>query len=78
MSVLDVLYSQSATLIRDEVRAAASRSALERGIRQAVNVYGYTVDEASAGSGLTPDEIRSILAQVEPLSDDLADLAGNR
>lgn len=77
MSTLDVLTSLTDTLIRSEVRAAADRSALERGIVQAVRVRGYTVDEVSASTGLTPDEIRALLAQPVPL-DELAVLDGSR
>jgi hypothetical protein len=77
MTVLDVLTSQTATLIRAEVRAAAERSALECGIVQAVRVHGYSVDEVSAASGLTPDQIRELLVQPVPL-DELGDLAGTR
>ena len=42
MSVLNVLTSLTDTLIRSEVRAAADRSALERGIVQAVRELGFT------------------------------------
>ena len=77
MTVLDVLTSQSDTLIRASVRAMAERSALERGIVQAVKVYGYSINEVSAASGLTVDEITKLLAQPLPLSD-LGDLAGTR
>lgn len=77
MSVLDTLTSQNATLIRDEVRAAASRSALERGIVQAVRLCGYTVDEVSAASGLPVDEIRALLNR--PLDrEDLASLLASK
>jgi len=75
MSVLDVIASQSNTLIRSEVRAAADRSALESGIVQAVKVYGYSISEASAASGLTPDEIRGLLDRPVP-DNDLSRLLG--
>lgn len=75
MTVLDVLISQNATLIRAEVRAAAERTALERGIVQAVRDHGYSVSEVSAASGLTIEAIRALLAKPLPL-DDLGDLAG--
>lgn len=77
MSVLDVITSQSNTLIRAEVTAAAERSALERGIVQAIKVYGYSLSEASAASGLTVSEITKLLAASLPLSD-LGELAGDR
>jgi len=77
MSTLEVLTTLSSTLIRSEVRAMGARSALERGIVQAVRDLRFTVDEVSEASGLTTDEIRALLIQPVPL-DDLADLAGNR
>ena len=77
MTVLDVLTSQNATLIRDEVRTMGSREALERGAVQAVTLYGYSLNEVSAASGLTVPEITALLAKPLPLSD-LGDLAGTR
>jgi hypothetical protein len=77
MSTLDVLTSLTDTLIRSEVRAAADRTALERGIVQAVRNHGFTVDEVSAASGMTPSEIRALLGQPVPL-DELAVLDGSR
>ncbi len=77
MTVLDVLTSQSATLIRAEVRSASHRSALERGIVQAIRDHGCTVDEVSARTGYSPDAIRKLLSEPLPLSD-LGELAGNR
>jgi hypothetical protein len=75
MSVLDVLTSLSETLIRSEVRAMSHRSALERGIVQAIRAELVTVEEASAQTGLTVQEIRDLLDRPVPL-DDLADLTG--
>jgi hypothetical protein len=75
MSVLNVLGSLSETLIRSEVHAASNRSALERGIVQAIRHLGVTVDEVSAETGLTPDQIRALLDRPVPL-DTLADLTG--
>jgi hypothetical protein len=75
MSVLDVLTSLSETLIRSEVRTMSHRSALERGIVQAIRAELVTVEEASAQTGLTVDEIRELLDRPVPL-DDLADLTG--
>lgn len=77
MSALDVLTSLTDTLIRAEVRAAGHRSALESGCVQAVRKLGFSVDEVSEASGLTPDEIRSLLDQPVPL-DELATLDGSR
>jgi hypothetical protein len=76
MSVLNVLTSLTDTLIRSEVRSAANRSALERGIVQAVKELGYTVDEVSASTGYTPDAIRDLLDQ-PVLDTDLARLTGD-
>jgi hypothetical protein len=69
MSVLNVLTSLTDTLIRSEVRAAADRSALERGCVQAVKELGYSVSEVSAASGLTTEHIRGLLDQPVPLDD---------
>ena len=77
MSVLDTLNSLSDTLIRAEVRTAGHRSALERGIVQAIRDHGIALEEASAQTGLTVDEIRTLLDQPVPL-DDLAVLDGSR
>src|SRR3954449_3217299 len=75
MSVLNVLGSLSETLIRSEVHAASNRSALERGIVQAIRHLGVTVDEVSAETGLPPAEIYALLDRPVPL-DSLADLTG--
>jgi DNA-directed RNA polymerase specialized sigma24 family protein len=75
MSVLNVLSSLSETLIRSEVRTMSHRSALERGIVQAIRELGVTVEEASAQTGLTVAEIHDLLDRPVPL-DDLADLTG--
>jgi hypothetical protein len=77
MSVLNVLNSLSETLIRSEVRTASHRSALERGIVQAVRDLGISVNEASAQTGLTVAEINELLERPVPM-DDTADLAGLR
>jgi hypothetical protein len=75
MSVLNVLNSLSETLIRSEVRTQSHRSALERGIVQAIRELGVTVDEASAQTGLTVAEIRALLDRPVPL-DSTADVTG--
>jgi hypothetical protein len=77
MSVLNVLNSLSESLIRSEVRTMSHRSALERGIVQAIRELGVTVEEASAQTGLTVQEISALLTRPVPL-DDLADLTGVR
>jgi len=58
---LIALSTQSDTLIRAEVRAAEERELLEDAVRQAASI-GYDVCEISAASGLTPAEIRRLLA----------------
>ena len=77
MTVLDVLTSQSHTLIRAEVRAQTERSALERGIVQAVRFHGCSINEVSAVTGLTVEQIRDLLARPLPLAE-LGDLTGAR
>lgn len=79
LDTLTVVRDLSATLIRAEVRAAAQRTSLEKAVRDAVLKYGANVNEASAASGLTVDEVKRILDQMPPLSDgDLAELVGLR
>lgn len=70
-----VLADQATGLIRAEVRAQEQRERLYSGVRDAVNKLGCTVDEVSAATGLTPDEIRRALEEV-PALDDLEVLAG--
>ena len=62
LDTLIVVRSQSGTLIRDEVRAMRSRAQLERACYEAITVLGCTVDEVSDASGLTPAELRRIVA----------------
>ena len=79
LDTLTVVRSESAALIRDEVRAFNQRTRLESAVRDAVLKCGATVDEASAASGLTPAEVQRVLADMPPLSDgDLAALVGLR
>ena len=75
MSVLDTLTSLTDTLIRAEVRTMDLRSALERGIVQAIRDHGITLEEASAQTGLTVAEIKTLLDRPVPL-DDLAVIDG--
>jgi lambda repressor-like predicted transcriptional regulator len=77
MSALDVLTSLTDTLIRSEVRSAADRSALERGIVQSVRELGFSLNEVSASTGYTVDQITDLLDRPVPM-DDLADLLGPR
>ena len=60
---LAVVRGQSEALIRAEVRGMEAREQLERACYEAVTKLGCTVDEVSEASGLTPAEIRRILAQ---------------
>jgi DNA-directed RNA polymerase specialized sigma24 family protein len=60
---LTVVRSQSDALIRDEVRALKARAQLERACYEAVKLLGCTVDEVSDASGLTPAEVRRIVAE---------------
>ena len=76
MSTLDVLSSLADTLIRSEVRTAGHRSALERGIVQAVRDLGCSVNEVSAQTGVTVAEIHDLLDRPVPL-DDVSDLTGD-
>lgn len=72
-----VVADQRDALIRAELRAGTQRERLERAIVQAVRDCGVTVDEMSDASGLTPSEIRALLAE-PPVAMDLAALAGMR
>jgi hypothetical protein len=62
LDTLIVVRSQSAALIRAEVRGFQARTQLERACYEAVKVLGCTVDEVSDASGLTPAELRRIVA----------------
>jgi hypothetical protein len=77
MSVLDVLTDQSELLITALVRADTQRAALESGIVQAVRDHKCSVNDVSAATGVTVQEIRQILAR-NSSSSDLATLAGDR
>lgn len=59
---LTVVRSQSDALIRAEVRGMKARADLERACYEAITVLGCTVDEVSDASGLTPAELRRIVA----------------
>jgi hypothetical protein len=60
---LTVVRSQSDALIRDEVRAMQARAQLEQACYEAITKLGCTVDEVSEASGLTPGELRRIVAK---------------
>jgi len=73
---LTILSDQAHALIRDTVKASNSRAQLERAVVQAINGMGKTVDEVSAATGLTPADIRGMLAR--PVELDLDALTGAR
>ena len=58
-----VVRDQASALIRAEVRAGEQRKQLERAVWDAVNKVGRSIDAVSDASGLTPGEIREIIAQ---------------
>jgi len=60
---LIVVRSQSDALIRAEVRGLKARASLERACFEAITLLGCTIDEVSEASGLTPDELRRIMAE---------------
>jgi len=60
---LTVVRSQSDALIRDEVRAMQARTSLERACYEAITMLGCTLDEVSEASGLTPAELRRVMAE---------------
>lgn len=66
----------SEALIRDEIRAGDTRINLERAVAKAVREGRCSIDEASAVSGLRPDEIRSLVAREPLLESDILTLAG--
>lgn len=70
------LESLAHGLIRDEVRAADSRHALERAAVQAILRNGMTIDDVSAATGLPPKDIRRALETVPPMDEDLGSLFG--
>ena len=73
---LDTLESLASGLIRDEVRAAESRHALERAAVQAILRDGHTIDDVSAATGLAPREIKRALEYIPPMDEDLGELFG--
>jgi hypothetical protein len=74
-----VIRDQSAQLIRAELRTAEQRAKLEIAVRDAIVKLGCSIEDISEASGLTPAEIRRVLATVPPMDgDDLAALSGVR
>ena len=79
IGIENVIRDQSAQLIRAELRSAEQRQMLERAVRDAIVKLGCSIEDISEASGLTPAEIRRVLAT--PLAmddDDLARLTGVR
>lgn len=74
--MLNALENLATGLIRDEVRAANSRHALERAAVQAILRNGYTIDAVSAATGLPPRAIRRALEYIPPMDEDLGELFG--
>jgi hypothetical protein len=78
IGIQTVIRDQSAQLIRAELRSAEQRKMLENAVRDAIVKLGCGIDDISEASGLTPDEIRRVLATPLAMDDDLAQLAGVR
>lgn len=70
MDTLIVVRDQASALIRAEVRAGDQRAQLERAVHDAVNRLGKSIDDVSAASGLTPDEVRKIASRARDLEGD--------
>lgn len=64
---LDTLEMLSHGLIRAEVMTAGKRSMLEQAAISMIRDSGFSIDEVSAASGLTPSEIKKLLTQPKPL-----------
>lgn len=60
---LTIVRSQTDALIRAEVRGMQARASLERACYEAITKLGCTIDEVSEASGLTPDQLRRIVAE---------------
>lgn len=73
---LNVLRGEANGLIRDEIRAAEQRERLNRGVRDAILKLGVSINEVSAATGLTIEDIRTVIDQTPVIDDDLAVLAG--
>ena len=59
---LNVVRSTSNALIRAEVKGLEARDRMEQACYEAITRLGCTVDDVSEASGLTPDELRRIVA----------------
>lgn len=71
-----ILANESEGLIRAEIHALERRAKLERAIVEVVTKLGCSVDEVSEATGLTPTEIRKLIARPPELDEDLAALSG--
>lgn len=60
---LTIVRDQNSALIRAEVRGMQAREQLERACYEAITKLGCTIDEVSEASGLTPDQLRRIVAE---------------
>lgn len=58
---LTIISEQSKALIRKEIHAHNERVLLERAARDAIVQLGYSIDDVSEASGLTPAEINRLL-----------------
>lgn len=76
IDTLIMVRSQNATLVRAEVRAINERTKLAAAVRDAIVNLGHSIENVSEASGLTPAEIRRILAEPKPIDSDLSALAG--
>jgi hypothetical protein len=63
INTLNVVRSQNVALIRAEIRGMQARESLERACYEAITRLGCTVDEVSEASGMTPDQLRAIVAK---------------
>lgn len=75
-NTLNTLETLASGLIRDEVRAAESRYALERAAVQAIVRDGHSIDAVSAATGLAPRAIKRALEFIPPMDEDLGELFG--
>ena len=73
---LGIVALERDSLIRQEVKAMNQREKLELACRDAVLKLGHNVDEVSEASGLTTNEIRTLVDSSHARVDDLKALAG--
>jgi hypothetical protein len=62
LDTLNIVRSTSNALIRAEVRGLEARARLEQACYEAITRLGCTVDDVSEASGLTPADLRRIVA----------------